>query len=204
MAKKIGKKKRQTKKKKMSSIKLIDGTLNDEFALLEDDHIKYSNEKEKMENDNKLLSDEIAVLKDGLLRKAADFENSKKIMKKEMDSKIKTYAENIFIEIIDILDNFDRAIEHFEKSDNNEEILKGIKLIDKNFHELLDKFEVKTFSSMDKKFDPTHHEAVSVKNDNSKKDGIVLEELAKGYTFKKKTLRPAKVIVNQIIDEEHD
>ena len=204
MAKKISKKKRMAKKQKVNSIKLIDGSLNDEFALLEDDNIKHNNEKEKIENENRILSDEITVIKDKLLRKAADFENSKKIMKKEMDSQIKTYAENIFTEIIDILDNFDRAIEHFENTDNNVEILKGIKLIDKNFHELLDKFEVKTFSSMNKKFDPTHHEAISVKNDNSKKDGIILEELVKGYTFKKKTLRPAKVIVNQIIDEEHD
>ncbi len=204
MAKKIAKKKRQTKKQKVSSIKLINGSLNDEFTLLEDDNIKYSNEKEKMKNDIKSLSDEIAALKDNSLRKAADFENSKKIMKKEMDSQIKTNAESIFIEIIDILDNFDRAIEHFEKSDNNVEILKGIKLIDKNFHDLLGKFEIETFPSIDKKFDPIHHEAISVRNDDSKKDGIILEELVKGYKFKKKTLRPAKVIVNQIIEEEHD
>ncbi len=191
-------KKRLVKKKDRL---LIDGN---KTQLIEDSYSKCNEQIEELKKENAELKESVLSLKDQLLRKAADYENARKIMLKERDSHINGYVDKILSEIITVLDDFDRAIIHYDKTSNTEETMKGIIMIDSNFHKLLERFNVMRFSSIGEKFDPSFHEAISVGNDISKQDGIILEELAKGYKINDKILRPAKVIVNQNIEEEND
>lgn len=200
MAKKVHKNRVQKKKEK--KIELLDGRGKTE--LIEDLEAKHNNEMASLKVENEYLAAENKELKDKLLRKAADFENARKLMKKETDSHINGYVERIFSDMISILDDFDRAIEHYEKSGNTEETIKGLKMIDANFHRYLERFGITRFSSIGDKFDPSMHEAISIGNDSEKEDGIIIEEINKGYRLKDKTLRPAKVVVNQITEQEND
>lgn len=200
MAKKVHKNRVQKKKEK--KMELLDGRA--QTGLIEDLEAKHKNEIASLKEENESLAAENRELKDKLLRKAADYENARKLMKKETDSHISGYVERIFSDMISILDDFDRAIDHYERSGNTEETIKGLKMIDANFHRYLEKFGITRFSSLGDKFDPSMHEAISIGNDNEKEDGIIIEEINKGYRLKDKTLRPAKVIVNQITEQVND
>lgn len=200
MAKKVHKNRVQKKKEK--KMELLDGRA--QTGLIEDLEAKHTNEIASLKEENESLAAENRELKDKLLRKAADYENARKLMKKETDSHISGYVERIFSDMISILDDFDRAIDHYERSGNTEETIKGLKMIDANFHRYLEKFGITRFSSLGDKFDPSMHEAISIGNDNEKEDGIIIEEINKGYRLKDKTLRPAKVIVNQITEQVND
>lgn len=200
MAKKV--QKRRVKKKKEKQMELFDG--REKTQLLEDMESKFNNEIDVLKEDIQALVDENKELKEKLLRNAADYENARKLMKKESDSHINGYVERIFSEMINTLDDFDRAIDHYEKSGNTDETMKGIKMIDANFHRYLEKFGITRYSSVGEKFDPAMHEAISIGNDSTKEDGVILEEFNKGYMLRDKILRPSKVIVNQITEQEND
>jgi len=78
-------------------------------------------------------------------------------------------------------------------------------MIDKQFHQFFEKFNVISYSAEGAQFDPQVHEAISAMNDRSKKDGVVINEFAKGYKMNERVIRPAKVIVNKIdINELND
>ena len=181
---------------KKTNIKLL-ADKHKQIKLLEDELAKLNNQKESLEEKVENLQEECSEMKDKLLRKAADFDNAKKLMAKERDSVLNTSKERLFIDLIDVLDNFDRAIEHFEKTDNKEQIISGIKMIDKSFHDFLDRHSVSPFTAKDMEFDPNLHEAISVVCDEGMDNNVVAEVFAKGYRFGDKVLRPAKVVVNK-------
>jgi len=187
-------------------IKLIDKTKKNQeitsdiegIKLLEDENVKMNQKIVDLENQLKEASNK-------LLRNAAETENAKKIIKKETDQ-IVEYANLKFIkELINVMDNFDRAIEALEKTEEKNKIIEGIKMIDKQFHQFFEKFNVISYSAEGAQFDPQVHEAISAMNDRSKKDGVVINEFAKGYKMNERVIRPAKVIVNKIdINELND
>ena len=81
--------------------------------------------------------------------------------------------------------------------DEVSKFLEGFKLMYKQIKELLNKFEVKEIDCLDKEFDPTYHQAVVTGKDDTKKSGVILEVLQKGYMYKDRVLRTAMVKVNE-------
>lgn len=147
---------------------------------------------------------EMREQKDSFLRKLAESENSKRLMKKETESTVENNSARLFREILLVVDNFDRAIESASKTNDRERIVEGIKMIDKQFHHTFEKLGVTKFSSKGEKFDPSRHEAISVVYNPALKDGEVVEEHQRGYMFNGKVLRPAKVIVNKAENESKE
>lgn len=186
--------------RKARSIKLLDSQ-GKNAGLIEDLSKKAAEQIEVLQAEN-------AELKDRLLRKAAEFENAKKIIDKDVKTTIESKTAVIFRELIDILDNFDRAIEHMNNGNGNgndtESILEGIKKIDRRFHDFLEKSGIEQFSAQGNRFDPTMHEAISVTTNPGIEDGIVIEEFVKGYKFNGRIIRPARVIVNKVADESEE
>ena len=170
---------------------------NESIKLLED-------EKERSRKAIELKDQELKEQKDILLRKIAESENSKRILKKETDMLIENANVKFLKEILPVVDNFDRAIASMLINDNKEQIVQGIKLVDKQFHQVLEKMGITTYKSEGEKFDPSKHEAISVIAKQGTQDGVVLEEHQKGYMFSGKVLRPAKVIVNKIDSENKE
>ncbi len=140
--------------------------------------------------------------KDLYFRMAADFENYKKKMRNEVDEIRKYTKENVYLEIISIMDNFERALQSFNKDEVDEHtmsIMKGIIMIYKQFHNMLEREDIVQFKSLGEKFDPRIHHALTHKEVEGTESDIIVEEYEKGYKYKDKILRPAKVIVSKIV-----
>ncbi len=126
------------------------------------------------------------------LRLAADFQNYKKRVEKEKGD-IYAYAnEKIVVELLDVIDNFERALEH---STENESFAEGMNLIFKQFKGVLEKNGVEEINALGEQFDPNFHHAVLTENSTEHESGKVTQVLQKGYLLNKKVIRPAMVKV---------
>jgi len=126
------------------------------------------------------------------LRLAADFQNYKRRVEKEKGD-IYAYAnEKIVIELLDVIDNFERALEH---SNENESFSEGMNMIFKQFKGVLEKSGVEEMNALGEEFDPNFHHAVLTENSVEYESGKVTQVLQKGYLLNKKVIRPAMVKV---------
>jgi len=131
------------------------------------------------------------------LRTLADFDNYKKKMESEWRKTVDYSTERLIYELLPVLDNFKRAIEASENTQDVESLKKGIEMIYKQLIDILEKEGLKSFETIGLKFDPRIHEAVATVETKDVLPGTVVEELETGYFFKEKLLRPAKVSVSQ-------
>ena len=145
------------------------------------------------------LNNQISALKEALIRNQAELQNYKRRKEEETDRLLKYKNEDIIKEFLNIVDNFERAIKMDDNdlSDEVSKFLSGFKLIYGNTVNILNKFEVKEIDSAGVEFDPTYHHAVLTEHDDTKPEGVVLEVLQKGYTYKDRVIRPAMVKVNE-------
>ncbi len=136
----------------------------------------------------------------GWQRSQADFVNFKKREEEDKKEFVQFANERLILEILEILDSFDRAFIDEEKwkiLDNN--IKEGIELIHKQLLKILKKNGVEESGFLDEEFDPSKHMAVQVIETNDKKqDNKILEIMQKGYSLNDKVIRPAKVKVGKI------
>lgn len=139
-----------------------------------------------------------------LLRKHADFENFRKRADKEK-REFQSYALSEFmLELLSILDNFERALAHPEEQ-SGAEYRKGVELIYRQFRDLMEKRGLKAIETIGQTFDPNFHEAILREEKNDLPENTILAELQKGYFFRDKLLRPAMVKVsfrNETPEEE--
>mgnify|MGYP001002103872 FL=1 len=150
--------------------------------------------KEKNELIEK-LQQEIAEAKDQYMRKLADYENFRKRMFRERDEAV-SYANNqLLVDLVEVLDNFDRAIQSAEVSKDFTTLHDGIVMIQKHFLSLLEgKYGLKRFDSLNEEFDPHRHEAM-LSEQGDCEHPLVSEEYSKGYMLKDRVLRTARVKV---------
>ena len=99
--------------------------------------------------------------------------------------------------LLPVLDNFERVINKEDIPDDVKSYLEGFKLIYKQIKDILESNDVKEIEALGKEFDPMYHQSVTMRKDDTKESGIVLEVYQKGYTYKDKVLRPAMVIINE-------
>lgn len=142
------------------------------------------------------LSKEKDAWKDKFLRKAAEFENYKKRIENEQLALITYAAENFIKSLLPVVDDFERSLQHIDDAENKETIKTGIELIYNKFLKILDEHGVKKIDALGKTFDVNYHEALMQKSDNSVSPLTVIEELEKGYMYKDKVIRHAKVVVS--------
>ncbi len=144
---------------------------------------------------------EIAELKDRMLRAAAEQENFKKRMERERLNRIRYEGERIFKEFLPVVDNLERAIEQGKgqgagAEQNLAALIEGVEMTLKILLANLAKFEVKPIESVGESFNPQHQEALTMEASESVPASYVIAEFEKGYFFKDRLLRPAKVIVS--------
>ena len=143
------------------------------------------------------LEDQLHEYEDRFLRLAAEFDNYKRRMAKQVAVMIKSAQTTIISELLTIQDNFERALEIDMNSTDLADFKKGVELIFSQFSDLLKRNGVEPFESVGKKFDPNLHEAVMTVESDDKEDGTIIEEFSKGYKLKDRILRHAKVSVAQ-------
>jgi molecular chaperone GrpE len=144
---------------------------------------------------------EIAELRDKMLRGAAENENFKKRVERERQASLKYAGETIFREILPVIDNLERAlaqgvVEGVSAEKNLAALLEGVQLTLKSVISTLEKFEVKKIESVGKPFDPKHQEAMVMAESDSVPANHVINEFEKGYYYKDRLLRAAKVVVS--------
>lgn len=155
-------------------------------------------EEEITNNEVELLGNRIKELENSLLRNQAELMNYKRRRDEEVSKMLKYANEDIIKQILPILDNFERAINMDDDNleDEVSKFLSGFKMIYADLKSVLDKLEVKEINALNTKFDPTYHQAVLQEHDDTKEEGIILDVMQKGYTYKDKVIRPAMVKVN--------
>jgi len=166
--------------------------------------LKHNSAKTFGELEQELLDRETKLLefKEALQRIQAEFENfSKRIEKEKHYFREFSNAETLK-EFLPLSDSFDSAIKklHESKSEtiSKKDAIEGIELLHKQFQSVLQKAGVSEIKSAGEKFNPEFHEALMQEKNPAKSDGIVLEELQKGFLLKGKVLRTSKVKVNKL------
>jgi molecular chaperone GrpE len=130
--------------------------------------------------------------RDRYMRTLADFENFRKRSEREKADFQRYALASVIRELLPVLDNFDRALEHGEEGD---EFHKGVSLIYKQLSEVLQRHGVKPITESGVRFDPNIHEAVIREEDSSVPSHTVTAILQKGYFLHDRLLRPAMVKV---------
>lgn len=154
--------------------------------------------KENKELEEKLekAEKEIAELKETILRKQADYENYRKRMIREKEETVKFANTNLLVDLISIIDDFERAINSSEDSRDFDTFHKGIELIEKQFTSMLEKkWNLVRFEPAGEKFDPEKHEAFMVEEKTGIDEPVVAEVFQNGYLLNNRVVRNAKVKV---------
>ncbi|MBC8317193.1 MAG: nucleotide exchange factor GrpE [Desulfobulbaceae bacterium] len=139
--------------------------------------------------------------KDRLLRLAAEFENFKKRLERERSLALKYAEESIIKELLPAVDNLERAIDQGKENHSVEDLLAGVELTYRGIVTTLAKFEVAPMICVGAPFDPNHHEALAMEESDEMDPNSVLKEFQKGYTYKDRLIRPAKVVVAKKAEE---
>lgn len=151
---------------------------------------KKSKEKELIE----ALTLKVKELEDKNLRVTSEMINSNRRKDEECNRLMKYKNEDIILDLLQVVDNFERALS-VKSTDENYQ--KGFDMIYAGLRSVLDKYEVKEIECLGLEFDPNMHQAVLTDHIEGKKDNEIIEVMQKGYTYKDKVIRPAMVKVNK-------
>jgi len=136
----------------------------------------------------------ISELTDDLKRLQAEFENFKKRNEKEWTERVRLANQWIIADLLMVLDSFDKAIEDTKECEDEDSLKEGVKSLQRQFKQILEKEGLKEIDTKGK-FDPFLHEAIMREEKDDVEDGKILEVYQKGYVLGNKALRPAKVKV---------
>ncbi len=128
----------------------------------------------------------------------ADFENYKKRVEREKSEFAKYATERIMLDLLEVVDNLERAISSGKTDDSNKEkLLEGVEITYKQLMKILEKEDVKPIKCIGEPFDPHTHECVMTEFDDKLDEDTVMDELQKGYTMNTKVIRHSKVKVSK-------
>ncbi|KMY66145.1 hypothetical protein AAU61_19295 [Desulfocarbo indianensis] len=137
-------------------------------------------------------------LKDRLLRLAAETDNYKKRSEREKADFCKRANEGILRDLLPVMDNLERALEHaVEEGGAEEGMVKGLELTSQELWKVLQRHGVERIDALGEPFDPELHEAMMQQEDPDADDNTVIGVLQKGYLLNGRLLRPSMVIVSK-------
>lgn len=134
---------------------------------------------------------------DHLQRLQAEFENYRKRSSKDKEEFRKFVLEDFILELLNVLDNFQRALEAAQNTQNSESLRSGVDMIYRQFWDTLSRKGLSEISSLNQPFDPLKHEAISYEVTAQWPPSQVISEMAKGYVLHGKVIRPSKVKVSK-------
>ncbi len=141
------------------------------------------------------LRKEAAGLEDKYVRLYAETENFKKRMVRESAEREKYYNEGIIKELLPVLDNLERALGHVGEGSPDNGLAEGVRMVRKQFMDVLTKFGVTQVECVGLPFDPAKQQAMMQVETEDYEEGTVVEEFQKGYFLNDRILRPAMVTV---------
>jgi molecular chaperone GrpE len=156
------------------------------------------NEPVAEESEMEKLKEELEAMKDKYLRHVAEFDNYKKRSQKERMEIIQTAGKDVIIDMLDVLDDCERAQKQIETTDDFAAAKEGVLLVFSKLKNTLMTRGLKPMESMQKDFNPDLHEAITeipAATDDMKSK--VIDEVQKGYYLNDKIIRFAKVVVGK-------
>ncbi len=161
----------------------------------EDPYLQLS--KEELVELIKKKDEELAALNDKFLRLAAEMDNTRKRLEREREEAVCYANEQIIRELLPVIDNLERAVQHANENSDIKTLLEGVKITLKSFISTLERFGCKPFDSVGKPFDPAYHEAIMQQESKEHPENTVVQEYQRGYILKDRLLRPAMVVVSK-------
>lgn len=156
------------------------------------------NEPVTEESELEKLKAELEEVKDKLLRKVAEMDNIRRRHAKERIELIQTAGREVITDLLDALDDCDRAQQQMETSDDLTAIRKGVNLVFTKLKNTLLLKGLKAMDTLNQDFNPDLHEAITeIPATEEALKGKVVDEVVKGYTLNDKIIRHAKVVVGK-------
>ena len=156
----------------------------------------FKNKNAKYEKEIEELGQKLAEAQDRFQRTLAEFDNFRKRTMKEKASMYDDGARDTIEKLLPLFDNLERAISSVEgKVDDEDPLLKGVKMTDKQLKEILASMGVEEIKALGEKFDPNLHAAVAHVDDENYGENEVIIDMLKGYKYKDKVIRHSMVKV---------
>ena len=192
------------KKKKIKKEKVEEEPKNGQVPEAEEEIAKKTEALEEAEpvdeevQEESSIEDELKDLQDRHLRLRAEFDNYKKRKDREFIRLLQYEGKDVIISFLGIADDLQRMIASADgdKSKNAKSLVAGMNLILEKLHRRLSVLKDEPFDSEGVKFDPELHDAMMTQTSDDHEDGVVIQEFEKGYKYKDRVIRHAKVIVN--------
>jgi molecular chaperone GrpE len=141
------------------------------------------------------LQADLDRFRDLALRSQADFENYKKRTAREKEDAVKYANSSLLQRLVSILDNFELGLAAAKTESHQSPIYSGMILVQKQLNDLLEENGLQAIEAEGKKFDPNVHEAIAHEPGEAP-EGTVIRQARRGYRFKDRLLRPARVVVS--------
>lgn len=156
------------------------------------------NEPVSEESELEKIKAELEEQKDKFIRKVAEFENARRRHAKERMELIQTAGKEVITDMLDVLDDCDRAQKQIEKSENNKEIKDGVLHVFNKLRNTLAARGLKPMETLHQEFNSDLHEAITeIPAPSNDLKGKILDEIVKGYYLNDKIIRHAKVVVGK-------
>ncbi|GAC42995.1 nucleotide exchange factor GrpE [Paenibacillus popilliae] len=135
-------------------------------------------------------------LQQRLQRAQADFDNFRRRTVKEKEELAQYASSKLVTELLPVLDNFERALVAVQTGSEEQSFVKGVDMIFRQFMQVLEQEGVKAMNAVGEPFNPEFHQAIMQVESEEQEEGIVVEEVQKGYMLNERVLRPAMVKVS--------
>lgn len=142
------------------------------------------------------LKNEVSEQQQRALRAQADFDNFRRRTLKEKEELAKYASSKLITELLPVVDNFERALAATEETPEFESFSKGVSMIFRQLETVLGAEGLTAMNSVGQPFNPEFHQAIMQVESDEYEEGIVVEEVQKGFMLKDKVLRPAMVKVS--------
>lgn len=154
--------------------------------------------KEKPEDKIEALGKELQEIRDKHIRLQAEFDNYRKRTMREKMDLVKTGGENVIVNILPVIDDFERALMAFSEIDDKDPLKEGILLIYNKFQDFLKQNGIAEINALEKDFDTDLHEAVTkIPAPKEELKGKVVDVIQKGYLMNEKVIRFSKVVIGE-------
>ncbi|MFA8434435.1 MAG: nucleotide exchange factor GrpE [Marinifilaceae bacterium] len=154
--------------------------------------------KESKDEEIQQLGQKLQELNDKYMRLSAEFDNYRKRTLKEKMELTKSAGEKILINILPVLDNFERALQSMEEAKEIEGFKEGVDLIYSNFKDFVNQNGVKEIEAINQEFDTDIHEAITkIPAPSEDLKGKVVDCIEKGYYLNDKVIRFSKVVIGE-------
>ena len=153
--------------------------------------------KKKTDKKTEAYEAKIAELDDRVKRQMAEFENYRKRTEKEKAAMFEMGAKSVIEKILPVADNFERGLAAIPEEDKASPFAEGLDKIYKQLMTELENLGVKPIEAVGKEFDPNFHNAVMQVESDEYEEGVIAQELLKGYTYRDTVVRYSMVAVTQ-------